>query len=653
MDSSWQFQDVWAWNLHEEFGSLVAAVAGESGVVMALDTEFPGLLWRLPQDIGDAQLAQEAKYRVLCKNIDSVWPIQVGIAVTHRGGAFTRVWNFHLNFDLSADLHTKASVELLRSAGLDFERHAAEGIDPMCLGGLMASSLLFGWHRHAPLWVTFSGEYDLGFLLKLLVAGAPLPQDRTMFDEVLMYYFPQRFELRSQLPYGSLESCAQRFSLIRRGQAHTAGSDALLTLELYQSVVAATGCDPMQDQINSWGASWTDIHEFHRSRSSAFSWIEANYRGPMWSESRSSSWNGFHSKGNSWSDAPQYKGLYWHEGQLRTPSSWHEMCSRDTSWHDAQSKGSSWNVPGWDAAGFWQDSWTSSVPAWREPGYTMEQRTAAAEATTGREASTTATTGVALPDSVSRRLIERENDSNDSTDSNDTSNGGDDDAAERCGTPEKDADIVEAADVPCALPESTEVLATSSDSSTRTDSSTRIDASEATEASSDPAEATDASDEVVESPSLSAEVSSAVPVAAEKNPAVPVAAEKSHRLVDTCSPASGVKSASACGSTKPKAWWKALEEISLRPFGSFPLTVSFESFYVLSVFTFSLLLLVLFPPCLSSLILLPLHMVLLVLVRSWTSPSQPSVLISAYLVGCCIRLGAAIAAATARLWVSV
>lgn len=80
--------------------------------------------------------------------------------------------------------------------------------------------------------------------------------------------------------------------------------------------------------------------------------------------------------------------------------------------------------------------------------------------------------------------------------------------------------------------------------------------------------------------------------------------------------------------------------------------VSLESFYVVAVFIFSLLLLVLFPPCLSSLILLPLHMVLLMMVRSWASPSQPSVLISAYLVGCCIRLGAAIAAAGTRLWMN-
>lgn len=77
--------------------------------------------------------------------------------------------------------------------------------------------------------------------------------------------------------------------------------------------------------------------------------------------------------------------------------------------------------------------------------------------------------------------------------------------------------------------------------------------------------------------------------------------------------------------------------------------VSLEPLYVVAVFTFSLLLLIIFPPCTSSLILLPLHMLLLMFVRFWAIPSQPPMLLSAYLVGCCIRLGAAIAAAGTRL----
>lgn len=103
---------------------------------------------------------------------------------------------------------------------------------------------------------------------------------------------------------------------------------------------------------------------------------------------------------------------------------------------------------------------------------------------------------------------------------------------------------------------------------------------------------------------------------------------------------------------KAVSLWKASSELALNSLASAQLLVSFESVYVIAVFIFSLLLLALFPPCLSSLILLPLHMILLVLVRSWASPSQPSVLVSAYLVGCCIRFGAAIAAAGTRFWMA-
>ena len=42
-----------------------------------------------------------------------------------------------------------------------------------------------------------------------------------------------RHELRDRLPFGSLSSLARSHGVIRYGQAHTAGSDALVTLDLF------------------------------------------------------------------------------------------------------------------------------------------------------------------------------------------------------------------------------------------------------------------------------------------------------------------------------------------------------------------------------------------------------------------------------------
>jgi len=106
----------------------------------------------------------------------------------------------------------------------------------------------------------------------------------------------------------------------------------------------------------------------------------------------------------------------------------------------------------------------------------------------------------------------------------------------------------------------------------------------------------------------------------------------------------------AAAADNPSQSWSVTLQ-ALRTASRASLLVSLEPFYVMAVFTFSLLLLILFPPCTSSLILLPLHMILLLFVWSWALPSQPPMLLSAYLVGCCIRLGAAIAAAGTRLWI--
>jgi len=225
-------REVWSWNLDEEFDALLQAVYVEGSATLAVDTEFPGVFREESQAVSRA-----VQYEALRENVDLLQPIQLGFAVAGADGEIRGVWSFNLAFDLAVDLHTEDSVEFLTAAGIDFPRHAMEGIDTAAFGMKLGSSPLLGNHASSPWWVTFSGSYDLGYLLKLITVSR-LPHGVGGFDAALASYCPRRHELRDQLPHGSLETHVKQRGIQRCGVAHTAGCDALATLELFHLVVS-------------------------------------------------------------------------------------------------------------------------------------------------------------------------------------------------------------------------------------------------------------------------------------------------------------------------------------------------------------------------------------------------------------------------------
>lgn len=230
--SSRDFHDVWQMNFDEEFDDLLETVlrAGGSEAILAMDMEFPGFLCEDPRFSSHA-----AHHRALCCNVDQLWPIQLGIAVVGTNGMNRGVWTFNLSFDAAVDPHTQESVAFLRTAGMDFSRHQTEGITALAMGQQLANSRLVG--ALAPSWLTFSGSYDWAYLLKLITLGRALPSQPSTFGKVLSVYCPKRHELRDLLPTGSLEVLGKKYGVKRWGKAHTAGSDALLTLELFVLLV--------------------------------------------------------------------------------------------------------------------------------------------------------------------------------------------------------------------------------------------------------------------------------------------------------------------------------------------------------------------------------------------------------------------------------
>ena len=226
-------RDVWSNNFIKEFESLLSTVNGSGpGTIMGFDVEFPGFfreeaLWCSNR---------EAQYQALRANVDLLMPIQIGVAVASIDGTTLNAWNFNLKFDADSDLHTESALTFLSRAGLRLGDHARFGIDASLFGQMLAGSPLVGSHDRVPLWVTLSGQYDFGYLVKVLT-GQRLPSDNDAFQKHLDVLCSRRRELRDQCPYGSLDTLAFQNCVVRCGAAHTAGSDALTTLELYVALV--------------------------------------------------------------------------------------------------------------------------------------------------------------------------------------------------------------------------------------------------------------------------------------------------------------------------------------------------------------------------------------------------------------------------------
>lgn len=214
-------REVWTGNLQHEFSLFSQCL--RSAAVVAIDTEFPGVIqenaWKE---------SEETHYRAMKESVEFLPLIQIGLAVASSDGQCLGVWNFNLNYNLATDFHTDAAVNFLRACGVDFDRHASEGIDAISLGAMLKSSGL-----SSCAWVTFAGMTDLLYLMQLVHPEHELPQTLGGFQSLLEETCATRQELRDRMPFGSLSTLARSHGVIRHGQAHTAGSDALVTLELF------------------------------------------------------------------------------------------------------------------------------------------------------------------------------------------------------------------------------------------------------------------------------------------------------------------------------------------------------------------------------------------------------------------------------------
>ncbi|KAA6388269.1 MAG: putative CCR4-NOT transcription complex subunit 8 [Streblomastix strix] len=222
--------NVWKQNVQEEFARIQETVS--SYPVIAMDTEFPGEVYQI------LTTDETTSYEKLKKNCDRLKLIQIGFSFGKKDGTIkpgASTWQFNLQYDLNCDYFAKNSLDMLLNAGLDFDKHRTDGIDPSLFCALLwTSGIMLNDNVD---WITFHSSYDFGYFAKV-ISGEPLPDGEADFNQLVNAYFPVRYDLKliSNTKRG-LNILASDCGIIRKGATHQAGSDALITLETYFSII--------------------------------------------------------------------------------------------------------------------------------------------------------------------------------------------------------------------------------------------------------------------------------------------------------------------------------------------------------------------------------------------------------------------------------
>lgn len=227
-------KNVWKYNIEKEM-TKISNLIDEGYSYVAMDTEFPGIVYNYVID----NKTPEMGYRILKMNIDNLKLIQVGVSLAKENGTKPEgcdTWQFNLNFDVNKEKSHPESINLLKEAGIDFEELIEHGIDPNMFSDLLMSSGLV--INPDVYWITFHGAYDFSYLLKVLINDV-LPQTSEQFMNYLKHIFPNVYDIKTmineieQWKNYSLSKLGYDLNIQRTGHQHQAGSDALLTLELF------------------------------------------------------------------------------------------------------------------------------------------------------------------------------------------------------------------------------------------------------------------------------------------------------------------------------------------------------------------------------------------------------------------------------------
>uniref|UniRef100_A0A0E0LVA3 poly(A)-specific ribonuclease n=1 Tax=Oryza punctata TaxID=4537 RepID=A0A0E0LVA3_ORYPU len=241
-DEGVEIREVWAGNLEAE----IAAIRDEVDryPYIAMDTEFPGIVCR---PVGNFRTTDEFNYANLEANVNMLKLIQLGLTLSDENGDLPPrgtggrrcIWQFNFRgFDPRTDPSNADSIQMLRTCGIDFDRFASQGADPIRFAELLMSS---GVVLNADVqWITFHSGYDFGYLLRLLT-GRNLPDTMPAFFDLIRIYFPVLYDIKHLMKFcsnlhGGLSRLGELLDVKRVGSCHQAGSDSLLTLGCYNKI---------------------------------------------------------------------------------------------------------------------------------------------------------------------------------------------------------------------------------------------------------------------------------------------------------------------------------------------------------------------------------------------------------------------------------
>ena len=205
---------------------------------MGKDTEFPGIVAR---PIGNFKSKADYHYQTLRCNVDMLKIIQLGITLADENGNLAKIdgsvctWQFNFKFSLNDDMYAQESIDLLTKSGIDFAKHADQGIDVYRFGDLLISSGLVMFDEVK--WISFHSGYDFGYLVKIMSCN-PLPKEESEFRSLLSKYFPALYDIKFLMKScrtlkGGLQDIAEEMGVSRVGPQHQAGSDSLLTGNIF------------------------------------------------------------------------------------------------------------------------------------------------------------------------------------------------------------------------------------------------------------------------------------------------------------------------------------------------------------------------------------------------------------------------------------
>ena len=224
-------QEVYTHNL-EETVDLISTLI-EDYPIISLDSEFPGSCCK---PIGTFTSQSNYLYQQVRANTTLMNIIQLGITLSDSNGNKPEISTFQFNFkfDLTKELGKIQSINLLKNSKIDFEKNLQEGIESRHFGDVMlTSNILF---NPKLIWISFHGVYDFAYIMKTLMNQ--LPETLTDFDKNIKNIFRNFFDLKfllrnSKFLKKGLQDIANEFYIERSGVMHQAGSDSLLTCDLY------------------------------------------------------------------------------------------------------------------------------------------------------------------------------------------------------------------------------------------------------------------------------------------------------------------------------------------------------------------------------------------------------------------------------------